>query len=333
MTATASVARFGRGQVEMLECVYQHRLLSTAQLHSLYPARALRRTQRALAAMEQVGWLESVRQPGGTKLWFVTERGADAVESIGNRAEWRRKVIPREQAAGPLQQHTLAVNEVGVAFVRAARERPPDEFGPLSWRNEIAHPIGARPGRRGTEMLIADAELTYLQVAEGRVRLHWALVEVDRATMALETLVAKLGRYVRLYEYAGPPNRRRIGSAPLWREHYSYFPTLLVVLANASHRRLWNRRWLVQSLWQRDHADRGEWIDVRVCIYSELMEHGPFAPVFMDDRQEMVDWLGRSPGEPDEPEEETVEDEPVEDEVPPAAADDDGPAPDPWGRW
>ena len=128
-------------------------------------------------------------------------------------------------------------------------------------------------------MLIADAELTYLRVLDGRVRLHWALVEVDRATMALETLVAKLGRYVRLHEYAGPPSRRRIGAGPLWREHYPYFPTLLVVLANASHRRLWNRRWLVQSLWERDHADRGKRIDVRVCIYSELMEHGLFAPV------------------------------------------------------
>ncbi|HKG40362.1 MAG TPA: replication-relaxation family protein [Conexibacter sp.] len=128
MTAAASVARFGRVQVEMLECVHQHRLLSTVQLHALYrDALSLRRTQRALAAMERIGWLESVRQPGGMKLWFVTEQGADAVESIGNRAELRRKVIPREQAAGPLQQHTLAVNEVGVAFVRAERERSPDD--------------------------------------------------------------------------------------------------------------------------------------------------------------------------------------------------------------
>lgn len=177
-------------------------------------------------------------------------------------------------------------------------------------------------------MLIADAELTYLRVLDDRVRLNWALVEVDRATMALETLGAKLGRYVRLYEYAGRPGRRRIGAGPLWREHYPDFPAVLVVLANASHRRLWNRRWLIQSLWERDHADRGEWIDVRVCIYSELMEHGPFAPVFMDDRQEMVDWLGRSPDAPEEPEKETAEDE-----SPPAPAEETGPAPDSWERW
>lgn len=142
----------------MLECVYQHRLLSTAQLHALYrDGLALRRTQRALGAMEAVGWLASVRQPGGMKLWFVTQAGAEAVETIGNRAELRRKLIAPAQAAGPLQQHTLAVNEVGVAFVRAAREHPPDEFGPLGWRNEIAHPIGSRR----SEVVIADAELRY----------------------------------------------------------------------------------------------------------------------------------------------------------------------------
>jgi hypothetical protein len=218
--------RFGRVQVEMLECVYQHRLLSTAQLHALYrDGLSMRRTQRALAAMERVGWLASVRQPGGMKLWFVTERGADAVESIGNRAELRRKVVPPEQAAGPLQTHTLAVNEVGVAFVRAARERDPDEFGPLAWRNEIAHPVARPRGRRGVEMLIADAELTYVRVAPDRgVDLEWALVELDRATMALETLVAKLGRSVRLYEYSGPPDKRRIGTGAVWREHYPLHP-------------------------------------------------------------------------------------------------------------
>jgi hypothetical protein len=132
MTATASVSRFGRVQIEMLECVYQHRLLSTAQLHALYrDGLSLRRTQRALAAMELIGWLASVREPGGMKLWFVREAGTEAVEAIGNRAEQRRKLIAPEQAVGPLRQHTLAVNEVGVAFVRAAREHG-DEFGRLA---------------------------------------------------------------------------------------------------------------------------------------------------------------------------------------------------------
>jgi hypothetical protein len=341
MTATASVARFGRVQVEMLECVFQHRLLSTAQLHALYPGRALRRTQRALAAMERVGWLASVREPGGMKLWFVTEAGADAVEAVGGRAELRRKVLLPEQAAGPLQAHTLAVNGGGVAFVRAARERPPDEFGPLAWRNEIAHPIGPPPGRRRGESLIADAELSYMRVhADGRVSLNWAFVELDRATMALETLGAKLGRYVRLYEYAGRPSKQRLGVTRLWREHYPDFPAVLVVLANASASRLRNRRWLVQWVWERDYAERARWIDLRVCLYTDLLEQGPFAPIFMNTRQEFVDWLGRTPDEDGPPDEsdgdapETDADAPPPEAVADAAesaADSD--VSDPWGRW
>lgn len=224
MTATASVARFGRVQVEMLECIHQHRLLSTAQLHALYPGRALRRTQRALAAMERVGWLASVREPGGMKLWFVTEAGADAVEAVGGRAELRRKVLPPEQAAGPLQAHTLAVNEVGVSFVRAARERG-DEFGPLAWRNEIAHPIGPPPGRRRAEMLIADAVLSYEEVEAESTRFHTVFLELDRTTMATESLTAKLGRYLRLHAYGGS-GRRRDPLKPLWRESYAYFPSV-----------------------------------------------------------------------------------------------------------
>lgn len=330
---TASAVRFDRVQVEMLECVYQHRLLSTAQLHALYrPGLALRRTQRALAAMERVGWLSSVRQPGGMKLWFVTEHGADAVESIPNRAELRRKVIPPEQAAGPLQQHTLAVNEVGVAFVRAARERG-EECGPLAWRNEIAHPIGAAPGRRKSEMLIADATLSYQRRMPDRsVRFEWAFLELDRATMSVETLAAKLGRYLRLYDYPGPPDPRRVGLTPLWEAHYPCFPHVLVVLANGSRKRLAERRWLVQALWEQDHQGGGRHINLHVCLFEELIERGPFAPIFKSNHEpkQLVDWTGRAPDQPG--------DAPLVEE--PGAPEGSGEEPpgasatrDPWGPW
>jgi hypothetical protein len=339
MTATASVARFGRVQVEMLECVHQHRLLSTAQLHALYPMQALRRTQRALAAMERVGWLTSVREPGGMKLWFVTEAGADAVEAVGGRAELRRKVLPPEQAAGPLQAHTLAVNEVGVAFVRAARERPPDEFGPLAWRNEIAHPIGPPPGRRRAEMLIADAVLSYEEVEAESTRFHTAFVELDRATMAIESLVAKLGRYVRLETYRGS-GRRRDPLKPLWRECYAYFPAVLVVLANGSSRRLERRRTLVLALWQHDHPEAAESIDLRVCLYEDLIEHGPFAPIFRaaDDREKPIDWRGRSPDDEDDDEAEAAPTSPETDAIEAAADLDAAESADPdagesWEEW
>jgi hypothetical protein len=310
-------------QVEMLECVYQHRLLSTAQLHTLYrDGLSLRRTQRALAAMEQVGWLASVREPGGMKLWFVTEAGAEAVEAIGNRAELRRKLIPPEQAAGPLQQHTLAVNEVGVAFACAARAHG-DEFGPLAWRNEIAHPIGSASSRRGAlAAVIADALLTYEQHTEEGVYTHLRFLELDRATMATETLVAKLGRYIDLYEYVRPPSRHRgarryMGTAQ-WREQYPHFPAVLVVLANGSRSRLERRGRLTCARWKRRYAERARF-DLYVCLVEDLVKHGPFAPIFESGyADELVNWLGDPPPErEEEPEsiadmEEDPEPEPAE---------------------
>ena len=64
-------------------------------------------------------------------------------------------MLKSEQAAGPLQQHTLGVNDVGTAFVKAARARG-DECDPFSWRHEIAHPLGPPPGRRKPDQLIAE---------------------------------------------------------------------------------------------------------------------------------------------------------------------------------
>jgi len=289
-------------QIEMLECVYQHRLLSTAQLHALYrDGLSLRRTQRALAAMERVGWLASVRQPGGMKLWFVTGSGAHAVESIPNRVELRSKLLEQAQAAGPLQHHTLAVNEVGVAFVRAARERG-DEFGPLAWRNEIAHPVG----RGKSDVVIADAVLTYEQDAGEAVYTHLRFLELDRATMASEALVAKLRRYVELHNYVVAPSKHRgvkYTGLARWREQYTHFPAVMVVLANGPRHRLERRRWLTCGRWKTLHRERGRYVDLYVCLLEDLVEQGPFAPIFTSsDADELVDWLGNPP-EADEPEE------------------------------
>ena len=77
--------------------------------------------QRGLTAFVRPG-------RGGPRLYYLTLAGAQAVEMIPTRVETRRKLITPEQAAGPLWRHTLAVNDVGIAFMRAARERG-DDFG------------------------------------------------------------------------------------------------------------------------------------------------------------------------------------------------------------
>jgi len=173
-----------------------------------------------------------VRSYGASKLWYVTEAGADAVEQLPTRAEIRRKVIAPAQAAGPLRQHTLAVNDAGVAFVHAARARG-DECEAFAWRHEVAHPIGALPGRRRGELLIADALLTYLQSdAKGEASVHLRFIELDRATLPVPALAAKLGRYARLHAYIpDPPEGQR--RQPGWRGEYPAFPALHVLLAGA----------------------------------------------------------------------------------------------------
>lgn len=49
------------------------------------------------------------------------------------------RLIGADGAAGPLQAHTLAVNDAAICFIEAARGRG-DEFGPFAWRHEIYHP-------------------------------------------------------------------------------------------------------------------------------------------------------------------------------------------------
>ncbi len=184
---------------EVLESLYEHRLLSTQQIHRMHtPDSGIRWTREVLAGLRRHGLVSFLRvAEGGGCVYFLTAHGAQAVELIATRALGRRKLITSEQAAGPLRAHTLAVNETGIAFMEAAREHG-DEFGAHAWQHEIAHPTGARRN----ELLIADALLTYLQYApEGELIFHCRLLELDRANLPTEALAGKLARYARLYHY------------------------------------------------------------------------------------------------------------------------------------
>ncbi len=173
--------------------------------------------------------VDAARLPGGLGLWFLTELGTEAIELIPSRPERRRKQITHAQATGPLRHHALAVNEVGLAFVRAARARG-DECGPLAWRHEIAHPIGPAPGRRTPEQLIADALLTYQRnQPDGTTTFHYRFIELDRATMPVDDLAAKLARYATLYHHTLPPTGPTDRPRPLWTHSYAIFPAVLLV--------------------------------------------------------------------------------------------------------
>lgn len=283
-------------RVEVLESVGQHRLLSTTQIHDLHmPGASMRRTQEVVKGLRDDGLVAAVRRPGGMGLWYLTASGADALDAIPSRAEERRAAITREKAAGPLQEHTLAVNEVGVAFVRAARERG-EECGPFDWFHEIAHPLGPPPGRRAPEQLIADAVLTYqLAGPGGGASIAWRFLELDRANRSAAELARRIGRYARLYRRIVPGDDPAFGRVALWERIYPVFPGLMVVLAGRPAAHLTRRRATVLALCRADPelAATPE-VDVAICLLSDLLSRGPFAPIFRGpaDPEADLDWLG-----------------------------------------
>jgi hypothetical protein len=283
---------------EIVESVYQHRLLSTNQIHALHtPASSKRWTQLVLAELHRAGLLSCSTRPGGLRLWHVTELGADTVEAAtANRAETRRRLLTPQQAAGALQAHTLAVNDAGVAFVTAARGRG-DECGWFAWRHEIAHPLGRTPGR-GFEQLVADALLSYQQNhPDGTTSFHYRFIELDRATMQTDLLAAKLVRYARLYHHTSGKDRR---SAALsgWAADYPVFPTVLLVLAGKPRPTLERRRRTVLALCARSRELKTTpQVQITACLLEDLTAHGPFAAIFrsLADPRTPADWLGEGP--------------------------------------
>jgi hypothetical protein len=299
--STSLGPRLAQVSGEIVESVYQHRLLSTNQIHALHtPGSSKRWTQLVLAELRRTGLLACSTRPGGLRLWYATELGAETVEAAtANRAETRRRLLSPEQAAGALQAHTLAVNDVGIAFVKAARERG-DECGWFAWRHEIAHPLGRVPGR-GFEWLIADALLSYQQHhPDGTTSFHYRFVELDRATMQTELLAAKLARYARLHRNAPPRARGGSEVLPYWTADYPVFPSVLLVLAGKPRPVLERRRRTVLALAAR-HRELSATPEVHIacCLLQDLTAHGPFAAVFrsLADLRAPADWLGDS-GDP-----------------------------------
>ncbi len=276
---------------DVLESLYEHRLLSTRQIHRMHtPNSGLRWTRLVLAGLRRHGLVNFVRvAEGDGSVYFLTTRGAQAVELIATRTPARRKLITSEQAAGPLRAHTLAVNETGIAFMQAAREHG-DEFGAHAWQHEIAHPIGAR------ELLIADALLTYLQYApEGELLFRYRLLELDRANLPVEALAAKLARYARLYHYT-PATQK----TPGWRARYEVFPDVICVLAGDTKPALERRMQSVLALCREDRKlQQTPEVGISICLLSDLTAQGPFAAIWRrPGHQQRLGWLDTPPREP-----------------------------------
>jgi hypothetical protein len=141
--------------VEIVASLAQHRVLSADQVRTIHLPGATRRwAQRLLARLGRAGLAGYVRSPRShRRLWHVTEKGARVAKEAG-LLDGEPRLIGAEGAAGPLQAHTLAVNDAGICFLEAApfagrraravrvapRGRPPA----LAW----ARAPSARSGRR-----------------------------------------------------------------------------------------------------------------------------------------------------------------------------------------
>lgn len=279
-------------RAEILGSLCQHRVLSTPQLRTIHlPEYGERWCQRVLAGLAEDGLVDHVGLPGGIRdqprrLWFITERGADAARAAGVY-DGRAHVLSAEQVVGPLQAHTLAVNDAGISFLVAARDRG-DEFGPMAWRHEVAHLLPGRRGARARKRVVSDAVLTYLLVTAEEIVVEQRFLELDRSTLSVDRLGAELGRYAALYLAAGPDGE------PMWKSWYPWFPPVLCVLAGASRPALERRRDAVSALLVADpEIEQAQEVSIRICLAADLGAEGPFAPIFTDPRRPgaAVSWL------------------------------------------
>lgn len=276
--------------IEIVASVAQHRALSAEQIRTIHlPGVGERWVQRVLARLGAAGLLAHAQTASvPQRLWFATEAGARAASEAG-ALEGAPKLFSAAEVAGPLQAHTVAVNDAAIRFLTIARERG-DEFGPLSWRHEVVHPLSRGRGRR-RRSLFADAVLTYLRLTEEEdIFVEQRFLELDRATLSVEGLASELGRYAQLYRAEGE------GGVSLWRSRYPLFPPVLCVLAGATRAVLERRRNTAIALMRSDpQLSRTPEVAIRICLAEDLAERGPFAPIFSElgEPGTPVDWLGR----------------------------------------
>ncbi|MBO2448707.1 replication-relaxation family protein [Actinomadura barringtoniae] len=262
-------------QLDLLLSIYQHRLITPRQLHRLHaPNRALRGTQGHLAELRGRG-LAAAQQsrPWTEAVWYATEAGAQVAELA--KVPHRPYRVQPTVAAGQIAAHTLAVNEVGCLLLEAARRRD-DDFGPLDWDHEIAHPYRTAKHPGTDHMVIADAVIYYAsQAANGD---HLSLIrflELDRGTLSVERLACRVRNYGQMHDYTS-------GGRPAWRHRYPVFPKLLIVLDGLPPQRLQRRMHMLIDLARQDPhiVQRAEPVSALVTTLAEIQAAGPFSAIF-----------------------------------------------------
>jgi hypothetical protein len=280
----------------VLQGLGQHRLLSARQVHALHlPGVSLRYTQRILAELQEAGLAERAHAAHGIALWSATPEGRLFLRSK-NRPGSHTHHSAALQTDGALRAHTLALNETGIAFVKAARARG-DECDAFSWRHEVAHPL--TPPRQGhkQQWLIADALLSYLEDQDQGPVLHQRFIEINLPTTSAERLTEKLSKYKTLHHCQPPAAPPGQPTEPSWRSRYRAFPQVLVVLAGQEPTDAQRRIKHLIALWHSDPATRDlATIPLHCVTLEQLTSDGPHAPIFTnaDEPEQPQNWLGNT---------------------------------------
>jgi hypothetical protein len=272
--------------------------VSTHQVQVLHlPAVSLRYTQRVLAELQKAGLVDRAHAAHGKALWYPTAEGRLLLRSK-SRLESRGDHGSPWQTDSVLRTHTLALNDTGIAFVKAARTRG-DECNAFSWRHDIAHPLTTPRQGREQQWLVVDALLSYLEMPDGDSVLRQRFIKIDLATTSTERLAAKLAKYKLLHQCRPSVVRPGEPTEPIWRSHYRTFPQILVVLAGQEPADARRRVKHLISLWRSDPATRDlEAIPLHFVRLQQLTCDGPYAPVFISasEPEQDPDWLGRAQG-------------------------------------
>ncbi|MFD9961713.1 replication-relaxation family protein [Amycolatopsis sp. NPDC058986] len=178
-------------------------------------------------------------------------------------------------------QHALDVVETGRAFLDTARRHGHD-CGPLAWTPEVAHRYRDQRvhGGANRDVLVADAVLHYTLVEpSGRRSQRTFFIELDRATMPVARLAAKLRNYVRYHDYV--PQYPGATGRPAWQERYPRFPRVLLVLSGAAEHVLEQRLVDLRAHAQADSAMAlaGDRVRMLATSLHRLRTGGPLAPI------------------------------------------------------
>lgn len=248
-----------RSQDEVLEGLAHHRYLTTGQVRRLwFPASTeiSGAANKVLRALESLKLVESTRTASrGETLWWPATEGYALLASRRQRA-YRAS---RDKAEGQNQEHSIAVSEVGVLFVEAARVRG-DECGPLSLEHEVRLSSGSAP-------VIADGLLSYAETHGGEFVAREALIEVDRARYPARRLWDRLRAYGSLKD---DPRSWAVGFPGGW-------PPTLVVVDAPTNTQSELRIALVLDLLDRDPGNN---LQVGFTTLPALRTRGPWEMIW-----------------------------------------------------